>query len=60
MYIPKDPFMLLSFINTQLRDNYKSLDDFCKANDVDKQEILAPLTAAGYFYDPKANCFSEK
>ena len=28
--IPKDPVMLLSYVNTQLRDYYDSLDDFLK------------------------------
>ncbi|NSK78081.1 DUF4250 domain-containing protein, partial [Blautia massiliensis (ex Durand et al. 2017)] len=26
--IPKDPVMLLSYVNTQLRDFYRSLDAF--------------------------------
>ena len=25
--IPKDPVMLMSFLNTQLRDNYSSFED---------------------------------
>ena len=31
--IPKDPVMLLSYVNTQLRDYYDSLDDFLKDKD---------------------------
>ena len=26
--LPKDPVMLLSFVNTQLRDHYPSLEEF--------------------------------
>ncbi|MGN0292339.1 MAG: DUF4250 domain-containing protein, partial [Lachnospiraceae bacterium] len=27
--LPKDPVMLLSFVNLKLRDEYPTLDDFC-------------------------------
>ena len=27
--VPKDPVMLLSYINTQLRDNYPSIQELC-------------------------------
>ena len=37
--LPKDPVMLLSFVNMQLRDNYSSLDEFCKSFMVDKNAI---------------------
>lgn len=60
MYIPKDPFMLLSFINTQLRDHYPSLDDFCLVNNVDRTSIVDSLEAAGYVYDTDLNTFVEK
>lgn len=33
MNIPKDPYMLLSFINTKLRDDFDSLDKFCDSYD---------------------------
>ena len=38
--LPKDPVMLLSVVNTNLRDFYSNLDEFCKAKDADKQEII--------------------
>ena len=41
--LPKDPVMLLSIVNTNLRDFYGSLDDFCRAKDVDKSEIEEKL-----------------
>ena len=37
--IPKDPVMLLSYINTQLRDFYDSFEGLCKALDLDENEI---------------------
>ena len=38
--LPKDPVMLLSFTNMQLRDNYSSLDEFCKSFMIDKKDII--------------------
>ena len=29
--IPNDPIMLMSYLNTQLRDNYASLEELCKS-----------------------------
>ena len=55
--IPKDPIMLLSYINTQLRDNYSSLDDLCASLDVDKQEIVDKLAKVNYVYDEALNKF---
>ena len=37
--IPKDPVILLSYVNTQLRDNYSSLDEMCQALDADKSGL---------------------
>lgn len=34
--IPKDPFMLVSWLNTQLRDFYPSLDELCQALNLDR------------------------
>ena len=50
--IPSDPFMLMSYVNQQLRDNYDSLDEFCKSMDIDKNELLQKLNAAGFEYNP--------
>ena len=36
--IPKDPVMLLSYVNTQLRDYYDSLDDFLKDKELSERE----------------------
>lgn len=55
--IPGDPFMLLSFINMQLRDSYDSLAEFCAVNDADADEIKARLKAAGFEYDEDLNQF---
>ena len=55
--IPKDPIMLLSYINTQLRDNYSSLDDLCASLGVEKQEIAEKLAKVNYVYDEALNKF---
>lgn len=51
----KDPVMLLSYINTQLRDFYPSMDELCKAFDVSKEEIDAKLDMIDYQYDAEKN-----
>ena len=55
--LPSDPFMLLSFINTKLRDNYSTLDELCDDLDVSKQELNARLLTIGYVYNPSLNKF---
>ena len=57
MTLPHDPVILLSFVNTQLRDFYGSLDDFCSANDCDKEEIADTLSSIAYVYDSQQNQF---
>lgn len=57
MNIPSDPVIMLSFINTQLRDNYSSFDDLCKAFAVDKKEIADKLSLIGYEYNSDTNQF---
>ena len=56
--IPKDPVMLLSFINLKLRDYYPSLDELCAAEDIEKDDILSRLSGIGYAYDEAANRFT--
>ncbi len=55
--LPNDPVMLLSYINTQLRDNFSSLDEFCAANDADAETIKSKLAAIDYTYDAQQNRF---
>lgn len=55
--LPNDPFMLLSYINTQLRDKYGSLDEMFDDMDVCTEDILSKLDAAGYIYDKDTNKF---
>ena len=55
--IPKDPVMLMSFLNTQLRDNYDSLDELCAVYDLSQEEISSKLDAIDYHSDPQKNQF---
>ena len=57
MNLPQDPIMLLSYVNTQLRDNYSSLDDFCSGMDVDRSELEEKLRAVNYEYDAQRTAF---
>ena len=55
--LPKDPVILLSFINTKLRDEYSSLEDLCAALDADPAYITGTLAMLDYHYDPSHNQF---
>lgn len=55
--LPKDPVMLLSFVNLKLRDYYKDIDSFCKDCEIEKQELTERLAAIDYFYDVQSNQF---
>lgn len=52
-----DPVMLLSYVNTQLRDNYSSLDALVDALDLDKEELVRKLAEVGYIYNAERNRF---
>ncbi len=56
-FLPRDPYMLLSYVNTKLRDRYSSLSDFCEGEEADESALRAGLRAAGYEYDREKNAF---
>ena len=56
--IPKDPIMLLSWMNTQLRDHYASLDDMCRSENLERSAIESSLASVDYVYDPDTNQFT--
>jgi hypothetical protein len=49
--LPKDPIMLMSFINMKLRDLYPSLEALCEDLDIDRSELEEKLKTVGYEYD---------
>jgi len=57
MSLPKDPVMLLSVVNTKLRDYYPTLEELAKAEGVTEEEIINKLTTINYLYDRKRNQF---
>ena len=48
MELPKDPVMLLSVINTELRDKYPSLDALCEDREITKTSITDTLKVIDY------------
>ena len=55
--LPKDPVILLSYINTQLRDFYPSLDELCSSQNANKQPLCNTLAQIDYYYDETSNQF---
>ncbi len=55
--IPKDPVMLLSFVNLKLRDYYASLEKMCDDLEVSESEIVEKLASIDYHYDKEKNQF---
>ncbi len=55
--MPKDPVMLLSFVNTQLRDNYNTLEELCKSYMVSEKEITDKLKTFIYEYNTEKKQF---
>lgn len=60
MKLPNDPAMLLSIVNMRLRDSSSDLDDFCKAEGVDRREVMERLAEVNYYYDAATNQFVQK
>ena len=57
MDLPKDPMILLSVVNTKLRDFYPTLEVFCREADVSEAELRETLAGIDYEYDPETNQF---
>ena len=55
--LPKDPYILLSFVNARLRDQYADLEDLCASLDVDEQALRETLAGVDYHYDPAYHQF---
>lgn len=55
--IPKDPVMLLSFINMKLRDYYSDLNVLCEDLELDIRELQEKLSGIDYHYDRTKNQF---
>lgn len=55
--LPKDPVMLLSFVNLKLRDYYQHIEDMCEDMDIDRKELEEKLAGIDYHYDRDKNQF---
>lgn len=42
--------MLVSLVNTQLRDHFADLDDLCRYHDIQASELQAKLAEDGFVY----------
>lgn len=55
--LPRDPIILLSYVNTKLRDRDASLAIFCEEEGADESALRATLAEVGYEYNPDTNQF---
>ena len=55
--LPADPDILLSYVNTKLRDQYPSLEALCDDLDADREALCRALAGLDYRYDPVYNQF---
>lgn len=57
MSLPKDPVMLLSVVNTKLRDFYPNIEELASAEGVSAEAIIKKLKTINYTYDETRNRF---
>ena len=55
--LPQDPAILMSYINTLLRDRYASLDELCEDTGINCEALVACLAQAGFEYNASLNKF---
>ena len=56
--LPTDPMILLSYVNTKLRDDYKDLEAMCNDLELDSYEIENKLASIDYHYNKALNRFA--
>lgn len=55
--LPKNANILLSVVNTKLRDEFASLEELCERYDENIEDIKDILKTISYYYDDKNNRF---
>ena len=55
MNIPNDPVILLSYINTKLRDEYPDAEELYKSLQISKEDTERKLSSIGYTYSKETN-----
>ena len=58
--LPSDPMILLSVVNTKLRDFYPSLQALCDDMEISEAELKEKLAQIDYEYDGLKNQFVKK
>lgn len=57
MDIPQDPIILVSYVNTKLRDQFATLDELCQTYELNEDELRKTLDSIDYQYDETTNQF---
>jgi len=57
MQLPTDPNILLSYVNTMLRDKYSDLDKLCSDQEINRSHIEEKLMSINYIYSKELNRF---
>lgn len=57
MKIVSDNNILLSLLNTAMRDKDMTVDELCEREDIDKNEIVERMASIGYSYDEATRSF---
>lgn len=55
--LPNDPVMLLSFLNTQLRDHFSSFEELASSYQLNMDEIEEKMKTIDYEYNASVNQF---
>lgn len=55
--LPQDPVILLSYVNTKLRDEFADLDELCAVLDVDRSALEDTLQGVSVRYDEDSHQF---
>ena len=55
--LPQDPVILLSVVNTRLRDGCGCLEELCAQEDISSEDLCAKLADAGFRYNRENNQF---
>lgn len=58
--LPTNPILLVSVLNTKLRDFYDSLDSLCDDLDESYLDLVKTLDENGYIYNKELNKIVEK
>ena len=57
MDIPQDPIILVSYVNTKLRDQFATLEELCRTCELNEEELRKTLDSIDYQYDETTNQF---